>query len=118
MKKRVFFYIFILVVFMCVPAMARMMEMTDSELELITGQASEIGVPLPVTSMDTSLLEHYVHLDALDLQTMVTDFNLAEIELAKTRITIDSLHAESFLGPIDVKGITVDMEAGTRIRFF
>lgn len=118
MKKLIVVCILVFVAMGSVPAMARMVELTDSEMELITGQASDIGVPTQAPALEMASVERYIHVDSMNLNTMAEDFGLAEIELARTVISIDSVETETFLGPVVAKGITVDMEAGTRIRFF
>ncbi len=118
MKKLTVVCIFVFIALACVPAMADMVELTDNEMELITGQASSTGLPMQAPNMDMAAIERYVHVDSMNLNTVAQDFGLAEITLARTVVTIDSVTSETFLGPVVAKGITIDMEAGTQIRFF
>ncbi|MBI9075042.1 MAG: hypothetical protein JEZ02_06485 [Desulfatibacillum sp.] len=118
MKKMVVLITIIFVVIGCVPTMAQMVELGDSELELITGQASSIGVPQTFAGVDTSQVRYNIQMDSLDMDTLAQGLQGSEFEMARTIITIDSISTHSMFGQVEARGITVDMEAGTTVRFF
>ncbi|WP_081435950.1 hypothetical protein [Desulfatibacillum aliphaticivorans] len=118
MKKKAILITIILVVLGCVPAMAQMVELADSDLELITGQASDIGVPQTFENADASQIRYNFELGALDMDSVIQNLQGTEFELPRTTISIESISTSTPFGAIDVRGINVDMEAGTTVRFF
>ena len=118
MKKKAVLLVIIFVVLGCMPALAQMVELVDSDLELITGQASDIGVPQSFADMDASQVRYNFQLESTDLNSLTQNLQGTEFNLPRTTITIESISTNTLLGPIEARGITVDMEAGTTVRFF
>lgn len=98
--------------------MAQMVELADSDLELITGQASDIGVAQTFSNVDASQVRYNIQLDSLGLDTFTQGLEGTHFEMARTIITVDSITTQTLFGQVEARGITVDMEAGTTVRFF
>ena len=118
MKKSAVLITIVFVVLGCVPAMAQMVELADSDLELITGQASDIGVPQTFETTDASQIRYNFELGALDMESAIQNLQGAELKLPRTTIHIESISTNTPFGAFEAREINVDMEAGTTIRFF